>query len=137
MLIPKLNEFGIFPKVLTETKKDGRVFSYLYVSKYKGAFAINDPTKVYYLGNLSDEQRKELITKNVGIHYKSISDANFLEYYNYVWNFVPYKENLSHFINALTLSNSNQRIVEIQVHIQELNNELIELDNEMRELTYG
>ena len=93
------------------------------------------PTKVYYLGNLSDEQRKELITKNVGIHYKSDSDANFLEYYNYVWNFVPYKENLSHFINALTLLYSNQRIAQIQLRIQELNNELIELDEEIRKLT--
>ena len=28
VLIPKLNTFGIYPKILTETKKDGRIFSY-------------------------------------------------------------------------------------------------------------
>lgn len=31
----------------------------------------------------------------------------------------------------------NERIAQIQLRIQELNNELIELDEEMRTLTYG
>lgn len=36
-LIPLLNKFDIYPIILTETKKDGRKFSYLQVSKWKGA----------------------------------------------------------------------------------------------------
>ena len=64
VLIPKLNEFGIFPKVLTETKKDGRVFSYLYVSKYKGAFAINDILNKFPLECYKYKRIPELIVDN-------------------------------------------------------------------------
>ncbi len=41
VLIPYLNRLNIFPKVLTETKKDGRVFSYLYISKWQGAMELS------------------------------------------------------------------------------------------------
>ena len=41
VLIPYLNKFNVFPKILTETKKDGRVFSYLYVSKWQGAMELS------------------------------------------------------------------------------------------------
>lgn len=41
MLIEKLKEFDVFAKILTETKKDGRVFSYLYVSKWEGAMELS------------------------------------------------------------------------------------------------
>jgi hypothetical protein len=41
ILIPLLNKFDIFPEIYTEKKKDGRVFSYLYVSKWKGAMEIS------------------------------------------------------------------------------------------------
>jgi hypothetical protein len=47
ILIPKLNEFGIYPKILTEKKKDGRVFSYLYVSKWNGAMIISKILRKY------------------------------------------------------------------------------------------
>lgn len=41
VLIPFLNKHNIFPKILTETKKDGRVFSYLYISKWQGAMELS------------------------------------------------------------------------------------------------
>lgn len=41
VLIPLLNKFNIYPTILTETKKDGRCFSYLYVSKWKGAMEMS------------------------------------------------------------------------------------------------
>lgn len=41
ILIPYLNRLNIYPKVLTETKKDGRVFSYLYISKWQGAMELS------------------------------------------------------------------------------------------------
>lgn len=47
ILIPKLNEFGIYPKILEDKKKDGRVFNYLYVPKYEGTVEINEILKKY------------------------------------------------------------------------------------------
>jgi hypothetical protein len=47
ILIPKLNEFGIYPKILTEKKQDGRLFSYLYVSKWNGAMVISRILRKY------------------------------------------------------------------------------------------
>ena len=41
VLIPFFNKLNIYPKILTETKKDGRVFSYLYVSKWQGAMELS------------------------------------------------------------------------------------------------
>lgn len=41
ILIPYLNKFNIFPKVLIENKTDGRMFSYLYVSKWRGAMELS------------------------------------------------------------------------------------------------
>lgn len=64
VLIPKLNTFGIYPKILTETKKDGRVFSYLYVSKYKGAFVINDTLNKYPLECYSYKRIPKYIEDN-------------------------------------------------------------------------
>ena len=64
VLIPKLNTFGIYPKILTETKKDGRVFSYLYVSKYKGAFVINDILNKYPLECYSYKRIPKYIDDN-------------------------------------------------------------------------
>ena len=40
VIIPFLNKWNVYPKILTETKKDGRVFSYLYVSKWQGAMEL-------------------------------------------------------------------------------------------------
>lgn len=47
ILIPKLNGFGIYPKILTEKKQDGRLFSYLYVSKWNGAMVISRILRKY------------------------------------------------------------------------------------------
>ena len=48
---------------------------------------------------------------------------------------LQHKENEKEFKNVIDLFN-NRRIISIQLRIQELNNELIELDEEMRKLTY-
>lgn len=45
ILIPLLNKFGIFPRIMVERKKDGRVFNYLYVGKYNGADKISSILK--------------------------------------------------------------------------------------------
>lgn len=47
ILIPLLNKYGIFPRIMVERKKDGRVFNYLYVSKYKGADKISNILSKY------------------------------------------------------------------------------------------
>lgn len=41
LLIPFFNKLNIFPKITTETKKDGRCFSYLYIAKWVGAMEIS------------------------------------------------------------------------------------------------
>jgi len=41
LMLEKLKEFGIYGKLLKEKKRDGRVFWYIYVSKYNGAFEIS------------------------------------------------------------------------------------------------
>jgi len=41
VLIPFFNRLNIFPRILTEKKKDGRVFSYLYISKWLGAMTLS------------------------------------------------------------------------------------------------
>ena len=93
-----------------------------------------DTTKVYYLGDLSDEQLEELRkeSKINKLNTELISYDDFGK----CW-----LNTFHHYIsktNALTLfeTNKNERIAQIQLRIQELNNELIELDEEMRKLTY-
>lgn len=49
VLIPTLNKFGIYPKILTESKPDGRMFYYLYVSKWNGAMKISRILRNYPL----------------------------------------------------------------------------------------
>jgi len=41
VIIPFLNKFDVYPTILTEAKKDGRIFSYLYVSKWNGAMVLS------------------------------------------------------------------------------------------------
>jgi len=40
-LLPFFNSIGIFPRITTETKKDGRCFSYLYIPKWEGAMELS------------------------------------------------------------------------------------------------
>lgn len=70
VLIPLLNKFNIYPKIITETKKDGRVFSYLYVSKYKGAFEINKILNKYPL----DCYSYKLIPKKFVTRYEKVKE---------------------------------------------------------------
>lgn len=41
VLIPFLNKHNIFPKVYSETKKDGRKFNYLYIPLWSGVFELS------------------------------------------------------------------------------------------------
>lgn len=41
IIIPYFNSIGVFPEILTEKKKDGRLFSYLYVPKWDGAMILS------------------------------------------------------------------------------------------------
>lgn len=41
VLIPFLNKYNIFPKVYSETKKDGRKFNYLYIPLWSGVFELS------------------------------------------------------------------------------------------------
>jgi hypothetical protein len=53
ILIPLLNKFGIYPKIMPERKKDGRVFNYLFVSRYNGADKISKILKKYPIESYS------------------------------------------------------------------------------------
>lgn len=110
-----------------------------------------DTTKVYYLGDLSDEQLNELIKhlRNNTIHAMIFKlDRELIKERIKIKGYVLttnkdcktwglYSEDYwgMYLTNALTLF-KNERIAQIQLRIQELNNELIELDEEMRKLTY-
>lgn len=41
LFIPFFNKLNIFPKITKEVKKDGRVFYYLRISRFEGAYEIN------------------------------------------------------------------------------------------------
>lgn len=91
-----------------------------------------DTTKVYYLGDLSDEQLQyfnKMFGKKIDLERTSL--ISFIDN-NWHLTFATTRAKT----NALTLF-KNERIAQIQLRIQELNNELIELDEEMRTLTYG
>ena len=47
IFIPFFNKFGIHPVVRTENKKDGRLFYYLGINKYKGANIISEILSKY------------------------------------------------------------------------------------------
>lgn len=111
-----------------------------------------DTTKVYYLGDLSDKQLLEFaryFDENL-IHetqtkrgtyewlYGLKNDCYFIYDEYETWCFEDIEDVHCKPINALTLftQTKNEHIAQIQVRIQELNNELIELDEEMRKLTY-
>lgn len=49
ILVPFFNKMGIFPKIVSETKKDKRVFYYLCIGKYDGANIISDILSRYPL----------------------------------------------------------------------------------------
>lgn len=49
ILVPFFNRWEIFPKIVSETKKDGRVFYYLNIGKYNGANIISDILSRYPL----------------------------------------------------------------------------------------
>lgn len=48
--IPFFNSLNIYPKIISETKKDGRKFYYLYISRYDGAFEITNILRKYPIG---------------------------------------------------------------------------------------
>ena len=109
-----------------------------------------DTTKVYYLGDLSDEQLLEFakyFDENL-IHETQSKDGTYEWLYGLkndcyfiyneyeTWCFEDIEDVYSKPINALTLFDKDERIAQIQLRIQELNNELIDLDEEMRKLSY-
>ena len=105
-----------------------------------------DTTKIYYLGDLSDKQLEELLEYlksvddfskfNLDMFKKYLKQDNrkSLSYYNEFegWSWC----NNENAINALTLftQTKDERIAQIQLRIQELNNELIEVDKKLRDL---
>lgn len=72
ILIPKLNEFGIYPSIMTEKKKDGRLFSYLYISKWNGAMIISRILRKYMI----DCYRYKLIPEEIENAYFKLTDIN-------------------------------------------------------------
>lgn len=83
---------------------------------------ILDEETYYNLDCISKEQYDELQNEYNGNRRFCIVD-------------LQHKENKKEFKNVIDLFN-NRRIISIQLRIQELNNELIELDEEMRRLSY-
>ena len=103
-------------------------------------------TKIYYLGDLSDKQKEELLTElrcvDNELAWKYFCPNSIYLAYSGEWyeghDLYEMRKDLDNnypLINALALLYSNQRIAQIQLRIQELNNELIELDEEIRKLT--
>ena len=110
-----------------------------------------DTTKVYYLGDLSDEQLQEIqdYLNETNPKAKYLTAKKQREEFSHNiylmcgkiendWYFTSYVSENKEFTNALTLftQTKDERIAQIQLRIQELNNELIDLDEEMRKLTY-
>ena len=108
-------------------------------------------TKAYYLGDLSDEQLEKILQHLKYLDgFDGFNDMDLNSFKKYLnqddrKSLCYYKEfegwswcNNENSINALTLftPTKNERIAQIQLRIQELNNELIELDEEMRKLSY-
>lgn len=111
-----------------------------------------DTTKIYYLGDLSDDELQKLqdYLNVINPKAKYLTAKKQIEEFSYNiylmcgkiendWYFTSYVSENKDFTNALTLftQTKNERIAQIQLRIQELNNELIDLDEEMRTLTYG
>lgn len=87
VLIPILNNFKIFPKIMIERKFDGRVFHYLYVPKQKGVYTISNLLKKYKVDCYS---------------YKIIPDTELLKWNYLVKRFNGFKisgKSLSNLIN--------------------------------------
>lgn len=103
-------------------------------------------TEVYYLGDLSDKQESKLLSYLQEIEPESdwswIFDSTKYIYFDEEWIesdvVIHPSTDSKDVINALTLfqTNKNDRIIEIQLRIQELNNEILELDDELTRLTY-
>lgn len=70
VLIPLLNKFNIFPKIMTERKKDGRVFKYLYVGKYKGVYDITRILRKYPVNSYN----YKLIPEDEYLRWKMLND---------------------------------------------------------------
>lgn len=105
-----------------------------------------DTTKVYYLGDLSDEQKEEILEHlrlvDSEFAWKRFCPGTIYLMHSGEWyegfDLDKMREELYNdcpLVNALTLF-KDERIAQIQIRIQGLNNELIELDEEMRKLTY-
>lgn len=73
LLIKKLNKFEIFPEIYTETKKDGRCFSYLYVQKWRGAMELSKMMRKVDL----ECYKYKLIPKILEDKYFEIKDTDF------------------------------------------------------------
>lgn len=73
ILIPKLNEFGVYPSILTEKKKDGRLFSYLYISKWNGAMILSNILRKYVV----DCYTYKLIPKEIEDAYFKLNLEDF------------------------------------------------------------
>lgn len=92
-----------------------------------------DKTKVYDLRDLSNEQYVKLFDI---VGERSLLKHYFLFFNGIEWRYTSIKMKPDR--NALTLfeTNKNDRIIEIQLRMQELNNEILELYEELTRLTY-
>lgn len=71
VLIPFLNKFDIFPKIYSETKKDGRKFNYLYIPLWSGVFELSKMMRKLNLGCYS----YKLLPKELEDIYFEIKDT--------------------------------------------------------------
>ena len=71
ILIPFLNKFNIFPKIYSETKKDGRKFNYLYISLWSGVFELSRMMRKLNL----DCYSYKLLPKELEDFYFSVKDT--------------------------------------------------------------
>lgn len=103
-----------------------------------------DKTKVYYLGDLSDEQKSKILDYLQLVEQES--DWSYF-YNDTIYIFYSEDEGWIESCSTLGLGNinnsnaitifeqyDNQRIIEINSRLQELNNEIIILNNELIKL---
>lgn len=112
-----------------------------------------DENKFYYLGDLSDEQKEDILYQ-LRLLEPKYNWSKFLQSSDYLafcnedkeWfegsDLGELRKDLDNeypLVNALTLfeQTDNDRIIALQLEEQKLNNRLLEIAEEMKELTYA
>ncbi len=70
LFVPFFNKLGIFPKLATDNKKDGRSFTYLRIDIHDGAFEINNILRKYPIKSFN----YKIWPEEYHLFYKNLKD---------------------------------------------------------------